>query len=465
MAKARVALLVALALLLAACAAEEGGRPTATPATPAVTATPAAPEPSPAVEPSVTPVVIGGVEAQPLTIGDVAQLPANVAVIVETGCYNCGAPPSGFLRVYRNSSGRFRRDTLLAADSLALGPRAVQSDGGAVRGEPLYMTGRAFSTDAWQAVVGVCTRGSCIELGESPSADAETTLFRSQDGGVTWQEWATIQGSALPLAMGDEGVLLAHFSAERPESMYELVPGREPVEPPESDVGWPMMLPDGELLWPTDDGRILNSDGSTFLDVGTDTALVYQFSTLVSDPDGDELLFMMIERSVAGSVVERNFLFTTDREGRVMRAFSTEFLPWLGAWVGPDLFLGNVDIPADQAIAAGLPELTGPMPVLLDLEAGVAHPIIEPFSDPDFPQGRNFLKHVQRGPFARVVGTGSCLNIRAEPGVAARVLDCAADGVLLRDTGETRQADGAAWLRVATPAGAAGWASMDYLER
>jgi len=37
--------------------------------------------------------------------------------------------------------------------------------------------------------------------------------------------------------------------------------------------------------------------------------------------------------------------------------------------------------------------------------------------------------------------------------------------VLLRDTGETRDADGGAWRRVLTPAGVEGWASAQYLER
>lgn len=354
------------------------------------------PSPTAIPTPSATPVVIGGVEAQPLTIGGVAELPADVAVIIETGCYKCGAPPSGFIRVYRDSSGKFRRDTMLSADLLAFEPRAVQSDGGTIREEPPYMTGRAFSTDAWQAVVGVCTHGSCIEMGESPSADAQTTLFRTQDGGVTWQEWATVQGGALPLAMSDEGVLLARFSAERPERTYELFPGPKPVEPPESHAGWPMMLSDGELLWPTDDGRILRGDGSIFLDVGGDPSHEYQVVGLTTDPAGETLLFGLYESHFDGEFRERFFLFTTDGEGNVQRALSVDFLPWLGAWLGPDLFLGNADIPADQLGAVGLPALSGPMPVLLDIGAGVAHPIVEPFADPDFPTGRNFVVGVQR---------------------------------------------------------------------
>ena len=64
-----------------------------------------------------------------------------------------------------------------------------------------------------------------------------------------------------------------------------------------------------------------------------------------------------------------------------------------------------------------------------------------------------------------MVNTGSCLNVRAEPAMTAAVLACAADGVLLRDTGETREVDGATWRRVVTPAGVDGWASSQFLER
>ena len=79
--------------------------------------------------------------------------------------------------------------------------------------------------------------------------------------------------------------------------------------------------------------------------------------------------------------------------------------------------------------------------------------------------GRNYVRAVPHGPFARVVNTGACLNVRQAPGTSAPVLACAADDVLLKDTGDTREVDGAIWQRVVTPAGLEGWASSQYLER
>jgi hypothetical protein len=100
----------------------------------------------------------------------------------------------------------------------------------------------------------------------------------------------------------------------------------------------------------------------------------------------------------------------------------------------------------------------------MDLDAGTIHPIPQPFVDQKI-FGRNRVVAVQHGPFARVVSTGDCLNVRAEPSARAEILRCYVDGVLLQDLGETREADGTTWARVKAPGGLEGWASVAYLER
>jgi hypothetical protein len=205
-----------------------------------------------------------------------------------------------------------------------------------------------------------------------------------------------VDGGASPVAISGDGVLLARYGAAAPR--FETFPGGEAVEPAEGAAAfaWPVTVPDGELLWPTDDGRVLRSDGSVFLDIGGDPSREYRVISLTSDPAGENLLFALVESSTTPEFLERFFLFTTDSHGNVQRALSVDFLPWLGAWLGPDLFLGNADIPGDRLSAARLPALTGPMPVLLDIGAGVARPIVQPFADPDFPTGRNFLVGIRR---------------------------------------------------------------------
>ena len=95
---------------------------------------------------------------------------------------------------------------------------------------------------------------------------------------------------------------------------------------------------------------------------------------------------------------------------------------------------------------------------------GALHPLGEPFTGADFAVGRNHIVAFQTGPFARVVNTGSCLNIRDGTSLNSNVLTCAADGVLLRDSGDRVAEGGITWARVTTPAGAEGWAATGYLE-
>ena len=109
----------------------------------------------------------------------------------------------------------------------------------------------------------------------------------------------------------------------------------------------------------------------------------------------------------------------------------------------------------------------GAVPAFLDLDSGRYRVVAEPFATADFQpvSGRHILHAVQIGPFARVVNTGSCLRVRAEPSLSSQTLDCLADGVLLQASGEARDADSITWLRVMTPGGVQGWASTVFLER
>ena len=79
-------------------------------------------------------------------------------------------------------------------------------------------------------------------------------------------------------------------------------------------------------------------------------------------------------------------------------------------------------------------------------------------------EGSLWTLWLQRGPFLRVSLPGDCKNVRAEPGLDAEILDCAAEGVLLQDLNERAEDGGRIWLKVRTPAGIEGWSSSRYLE-
>jgi hypothetical protein len=55
--------------------------------------------------------------------------------------------------------------------------------------------------------------------------------------------------------------------------------------------------------------------------------------------------------------------------------------------------------------------------------------------------------------------------VRETATTSAPIVRCFVDGVLLRDLGETAEADGVTWLKVATPDGRKGWASTEFVER
>jgi hypothetical protein len=125
----------------------------------------------------------------------------------------------------------------------------------------------------------------------------------------------------------------------------------------------------------------------------------------------------------------------------------------------------------DRAVVSFYPEdadYGSPIPAILDLSAGIYNLIPGPFesNQPGYSSlGRTAVHAVQVGPFARVTGTGSCLNVRAEPSLSGQVLTCMSDGVLLQDMEDARDADGQTWVRVMTPGHMQGWASAGYLER
>jgi hypothetical protein len=438
------AMAVLILLITAACEAGGNGTPTASPEPPSTVAAVA----SPTVVASPTaaaPEVIDNVEVVPLQLGEEAELPDDVALIVEAGCWPCNGPSSGLHRVYRDASGQVRMDDLLG-ETIGLLPPAMSTPTAIGPSGP-YIHSLAITSDASEIVVDICTRGRCVWIDEA-SPDAQSTLYRSTDGGVTWEEFGVLDGSYYVEAITKEGLVV---SAQGPETQwkptYELFPSGEPVEAPPGAGRGPLTLPSGELAWPTDDGRLLRGDGSQILTLGQGGWV----QDIVPDASSERLAVASLKR-----------LGVFSRDGQPLSAFSLSGSPRVAGWLSDTLVAGSVWIPGDLLPT---PEPgTVILPAIFDLEAGEAHPIPHPFLDPPV-KFRYLVRAVLLGPFARVVNTGSCLSVRAEPGTAADAFTCAADDALLRDTGETQEVDGAAWLRVVTPAGVEGWASSQYLER
>jgi len=426
--------------------------------------------PAATIGPTATPSfpqTVGGITVRPLAIGDEVPLPDDVALIIETGCWACDGPTTGFFRVYRDPSGHIRTDTLLTIDGLGLPPRLVTTAKG-VQEEPPYITGFAMRSDGSEIVVSVCVRESCGSGGmEAWSLNSKTAFFRSTDGGVTWQRFGELDVGSSVVGVVREGVtLVSSWQAEMAPASFSLFPSGEAVQAPLGvHTWWAFPLPGGDLLWPADDGRLLHSDGSVFAVVPADSLRLSWVPHINHDPTGARFaLQWVLDNAGSPSYQARQYLGIFRSDGRLDQAFSPSELLFIGPWSGPGLLLGNTGISPSQ-LSTPIPQFfPGILPALIDLDAGLIHPITDPFLGPDWKGGRSLVRAVLPGPFARVVETGSCLNVRAEPGMAADVLACAADGVLLRDTAETQVADGSTWLRVVTPSGVEGWVSTQYLQ-
>jgi hypothetical protein len=329
-----------------------------------------------------------------------------------------------------------------------------------------HIVGYAISPDASNILVAVCTRGSCSDLG-CPSSDAQTSIYRSRDGGITWHIEATLDRDAWPHGFLETGQAVVSTHNRDPECRsfgVFLYPEGTPVAPPIAGDTFPLVL-ESRLFWISGTvAPVLHETGKPLFQ----SRLSSMFSGLyglIGSPDGGWLASVHAERGPYVVPVDHNGrigygAYNFGQDGTVFRAPQATRL---GIEV-PDLRLifGNAmfGVPDDPSWH---------IPGVLDLESASIH-AVKGLKDEEWPRlyGRGYVVAVQHGQFARVVNTGSCLNVREAPSTSATVRECAADDVLLRikvtPAGVTPEVIPPGWLPVVTPSGQEGWASMQFLE-
>ncbi len=402
---------------------------------------------------------IGGINVVRLEIGPAVQIPDDWGLIVETCRGDCADTPA-LTRMYRDSDGHLKTDNLVTLQSLGLSPKSSSNPTGA------YFTGLAASPAGSALALSVCVQGSCFFGAEAPDLDAESMIFRSLDGGVTWSELDRRVGIAWVIGMSvEKEALVADVGNDGQVTRigYKSLPGGGELLPPSgSGYTQPFFATDGAVFWHTDDvNTVVRADGTQWLGSWADprqmqVALAWDYAF---DATGSHALVsgMALAQSGPGA----NLLLMVRRDGSLGQVFSM-----------PTYMVGKMWLDEAHILAILGPDANPPprpragfAPVLIDLSTRIIHPMRDPFLDPPFFNGINSIIAVQQGPFARVVNTdNTCVNIRAEPLPSAGILDCAAEGVLLRDTGIASGPAGE-WLKVVTPAGAEGWANAQYLER
>jgi hypothetical protein len=378
------------------------------------------------------PTVIAG--AHTLTFGNDASFPDDVALVVETGCWQCDGGPTGLVRVYRDRTGSLRIDRLF--DGIAN-----------------FLSFEA-SPDGSRLSANVCVSGTCNGFSEPVEPPVMETAI-SDDGGITWSR-VPVKGVSLLLR---DRTVVRTLPFDRAQSgRYAVYPsGAEIVRPPLSaPTTEPFALSASELRWLSADSRalvredgsvsyILDQDGAAGLAKGAriERALLFD----------DATLFLSIAPA-EGTDGDRYLALTAPNDWRIRSLVLQRFS--LGGALNPSTLIGNVTLPAPSYAF---------LPALVDIETDSIRPIRDPFgTEAAFKGGRNLVLALARGPFARVVSPGDCLNIRGDATLDAPVLACAADGVLLQDTRADRAAGGRSWRRVVTPAGIEGWADVKFLE-
>jgi DNA-binding CsgD family transcriptional regulator len=374
-----------------------------------------------------------------------APPPRNTLMYTATGCWGCEGFHGSLQRVLTDANGN---TTVEPVPEPALEPGEVRNE-------------ITVSPDGAMFAAVACRSSNCGPLGPS-AADSSSRLLLSHDGGYSWREAGAYDGY-LNVHAGPGGRIAVQ------QYVYEggawrthwFVPGaqeREIVPPAAAaEFASPQVLADGSLLWLDQAGaRLLRTDGSVFFALPRVLGPGEELGQLRVLPGGRVLAnwgnaALHLNGGTRGAVG----LYEQDGTELWARDYPPT-APFFWEYRSPSLAIGNVQAEAGPVY--------GQLPAIFDAEAWVVHPIGDPFGKPPL-QGRNRFLALLQGSFARVAGAGDCLNLRTEPSTSAQSLGCFRDGVLLEDRGETREAGGLTWAGVETPAGEAGWASAQYLER
>jgi hypothetical protein len=449
-----------LALAVAGCGG--GSKPAATPgasqppaASPTAATTVATP---PAPTPTATPAGAGpgqypGTDIRALKVGGPGDIGSETVVYYAVLCYACGPEGTNLFRAYRDPVTReLRIDDLL-------------SMGGRYAGKVRY----AFAADfpRGEMTVAICLRGYCGGEFEA-SEDAENVVFRSTDGGITWDESGKLPPNTFFVSVSTAGAIAMTFTGTATRDglfsqwrTWRYPSGEEVTPPAEAMRLVALNVPGIGLAW------YHGESGKTYLPDGT----------LVSGPVAGNRSWL-VGRTAMGSQFQAweaqeagrstFYLGVFDAAGRLPRAwtwplgFRVKQVGDAGIAFGnallPEPWCGRAPGCEGQTFARMFPFEA----VIIDLNQGTVHPMLE-LSRGLTGNSNPFLGAVVLGRFARVKGTGDCLNVREPPLASGRIVGCYADGVLLSTDGALTNGPGRLYLHVKTPDGREGWAAEEYL--
>lgn len=187
-------------------------------------------------------------------------LPEGVAlVLLEEG---------KLLRVHRSADGDVHRETLLDPEAMGFVGIVASTD---------RLRAWGATLPSGQLAVAVCSRGVCGSAdsnGDPVSDDAQTRIFRSSDGGATWEISDALDGGFTVQAGLSLDELLLNRTGPISESTAEFVwwPSGEPVDRPGLGGSFgPYVLTSGNSSW-WNGGTLVDGHRNPLLRLGDETA-------------------------------------------------------------------------------------------------------------------------------------------------------------------------------------------------
>jgi hypothetical protein len=375
-------------------------------------------------------------------------LPEDVALIIETGCWQCDGPTESLVRMRRLPDGTVEETPLFT--------QANTGDG--------VITGYAVSADGAQVAVAVCRPAPCGDLGQ-PAPDVQTYISWSRDGGISYVVGPPyLEGMFGVAGFTDDQLLLSGpygiGSEPTPYLLFRsMVPPITAAPPGAAAYALPR-----EILWSSTDHHQLRDASGTLLFETPQEVL----DVVPLDANGDPLAVVTYPGVSTSPSPPYNVqvVFRDEAALRPLRQFTHEGYVELGGAIGETTLAGNFSVDRDDVTGVpATPEFfAGFLPGLLDTAAATIHPLTDPFLRPPYLNGRSRIAGVQRGPVLKVSPeVGSCLRLREQPDGSSADLDCIVGEGLVRDLGESRPGGTQTWRRVATLTGMEGWMSEEFL--
>jgi hypothetical protein len=352
-------------------------------------------------------------------LGPPADLPPGIAVYYQHAGYATEGGPGASHRALGLADG--------SVDIAELRPALPAA------GQPIdyFEFSMAADEDFHTVFLGACVKSWCGYV-DYAAPDSEAMVFRSTDGGITWEEYGDLARDWWVSGVLDEDTaILRYHGPDGAAARYRLHPGGQAYDPPAGDGGYPREVPG----W-----------GTAYL-IGTDV-------------EGNSY----VEYYLADANSRWHYIARLDPQGTVVRAWLwdvTEFARPV-AVVAPGLLIGSVLV--DERADGEDGRFYHVEAALLDMETGVASPI-PALSTGLTGNSHPWVTQIVVGDLLAVDAPGGCLNVRDAPTVTGLIVHCYPHGVLLREHGTPVTAEGSEWLRVEGPDGRDGWAAGRFLLR